>query len=387
MKEATESPARSITNNNFLSNEAAAPPASSFDRRLFPLQTENYPYTIELNDVLKLRPGEYQERFSEGISFHTVGDTGGDGETGYASSINARERVVDGMKKGVSNKALAFFYHLGDVVYEVPKELPDQYARRYENQFYEPFKNYDKPIFAVPGSHDTQADYLQAFCDNFCNPNNQKKVIGDVQLVGEQPNFYWRLRMPFANIIGLSTNSPMKGDIDEQQTDWFVEMLKSCRRDDKALIVAMYYSPLDSEPGGGGSNGSPWLYRLTNEAYRKSKIFPHLVLSGHWHAYQRVNVTRQNGEQTVHVIAGCGGKEPLYGVTLPPNTSDRLFDGTTATMAKTFALEEVGSDLDRHGFMEISIDAQHITGRFISTDKDNTERDRFVINIRTRKIE
>ena len=67
--------------------------------------------------------------------------------------------------------APAFFFHLGDIVYYFGEH---QY---YYDQFYDPFRAYDRPIFAIPGNHDgavygnsatTQAPpSLEAFLRNF----------------------------------------------------------------------------------------------------------------------------------------------------------------------------------------------------------------------------
>ena len=395
-------PGASISDFHCLSEESAQPPPESIPPDQLPsVPTEKYPYTIELNDVLKLPVKEYEQRFNKGIAFHMVGDTGGDNPT--ENSPFFRSKVVNCIiKRKDTNNKIAFFYHLGDVVYEIAGDSPKQYADRYNNQLYEPFEKYDAPIFAVPGSHDMQTDKLLAFCDNFVNPKNSKKIVSGVQMIGAQPNFYWHLRLPFANIIGLSTNTKDKGHIDDDQYSWFTELLRSCRndyeKDNKALIVAMYYAPLDSEvENAGGSDGSPWLYQLTNQAYTNSKMFPHLVLSGHWHAYQRLNVSKPTGEQgvhaiaqTVHVVVGCGGKGTLYPIAANIGDQDNLFDGTNVVMVKKWTPSIDSSktmtltDNLHYGFMEIFIDANFITGRFITVD--NVERDTFVIDIKNRKI-
>jgi len=380
---------------HFLSSAAAKKPDDAIDVSKFPPPTGRPPYTIELKDVLNLPPQEYKKRFSKGIAFHSVGDTGGE------NPDSCNPQVVDCMvKRMTENNEIAFFYHLGDVVYEVEGK---EYASRYDTQFYRSFKRYKGPVFAIPGSHDTN-DYLHAFRDNFCDTKKFKDVVGaDPSFkVGVEPNFYWRLRTDFANIIGLSTNAADKGHIDEKQLVWFAETLRYCKEDfetsNKALIVAMYYPPLDSEvETAGGSDGSPWLYQLTSKAYMDSRIFPHLVLSGHWHAYQRLNVSRPTGkqgpqsiEQGVHVVAGCGGRNSLYPITADAGDHDDLFDGTKVMMSKRWTISPENpfstspENKYYYGFMEILIDASHITGRFITAD--NIERDTFVIDIRDRKI-
>src|SRR5262245_49446519 len=69
---------------------------------------------------------------------------------------------------------LAFFFRLADVVLNFGE------AQYYYDQFYEPFRSYDRPIFAIPGNHDgmvfgqysraPQVPTLQAFLANLCAP-------------------------------------------------------------------------------------------------------------------------------------------------------------------------------------------------------------------------
>jgi hypothetical protein len=68
--------------------------------------------------------------------------------------------------------APAFFFHLGDVVYYFGE------GRYYYDQFYEPFRGYNRPIFAIPGNHDDMmygahpntptVPTMEAFSRNFC---------------------------------------------------------------------------------------------------------------------------------------------------------------------------------------------------------------------------
>jgi hypothetical protein len=75
------------------------------------------------------------------IVFHTVGDTGGIHTPEFQFS------VADALSNDTSSRA-AFWYHLGDVVYYFGQE---QY---YFEQFYDPYRDYNAPIFAIPGNHD-----------------------------------------------------------------------------------------------------------------------------------------------------------------------------------------------------------------------------------------
>jgi 3',5'-cyclic AMP phosphodiesterase CpdA len=135
----------------------------------------------------------------------------------------------------------AFFYHLGDVVYYNGE------ASGYYEQFYDPYLRYDAPIFAIPGNHDGDAlpeegPSLAAFVDNFCAPTPLiTQEAGEAQRHAmTQPNVYWTLQAPYATIIGLYTNVPVGGQLDNDQIAWFQAELQAAPQE-RALIVAMHH--------------------------------------------------------------------------------------------------------------------------------------------------
>ncbi len=101
-------------------------------------------------------------------------------------------------------------FHLGDVVYNFGE------AEYYYDQFYEPFRAYDRPIFAIPGNHDgllrpqygVRADArAAAFIANFCAPTPGRPGAGGLaRTTMTQPGVYFTLDAPFVSIIGLYTN-------------------------------------------------------------------------------------------------------------------------------------------------------------------------------------
>jgi hypothetical protein len=104
----------------------------------------------------------------------------------------------------------SFLYHLGDVVYRFGE------AEYYYDQFYDPFRDYPAPIFAVPGNHDgmvapnTSAESLAAFLQNFCAsgqpPHRTPESGGLVRTAQVQPGVYFTLEAPFVRILGLYSN-------------------------------------------------------------------------------------------------------------------------------------------------------------------------------------
>jgi hypothetical protein len=66
------------------------------------------------------------------------------------------------------------------------------------------------------------------------------------------PNVYWTLLAPFVTIIGLYTNVPEGGQVDDQQTAWLVPELKAAPTDG-ALLVALHHPPYSADAHHGGS--------------------------------------------------------------------------------------------------------------------------------------
>src|SRR6202012_1618125 len=83
------------------------------------------------------------------IIFHSLGDSGASNAGKYPKELRVADQVtLDSASSDEANRA-AFLYHLGDVVYNFGAAL------YYYAQFYDPFRNYPAPIFAIPGNHDS----------------------------------------------------------------------------------------------------------------------------------------------------------------------------------------------------------------------------------------
>ena len=88
------------------------------------------------------------------ITFHAVGDTGAakvNHQQTVERALQNEEEVADAMSHDVATggpDGPAFFFHLGDVIYNFGE------AQYYYDQFYDPYRAYDRPIFAIPGNHD-----------------------------------------------------------------------------------------------------------------------------------------------------------------------------------------------------------------------------------------
>jgi hypothetical protein len=273
------------------------------------------------------------------ITFHAVGDTGAAKVNRFQTAqvaIQHEASVADAMTADVQNGGTAgpaFFFHLGDVIYNFGE------AQYYYDQFYEPFRGYDRPIFAIPGNHDgacfgsassaPQVPTLAAFLANFCGAQAgpSPDAGGLVRSVMTQPAVYFTLDAPFVSIIGLYSNvlegpgvlSSQGGHFPlvNDQMDFLVSELARLKpqRDanKRAVIIALHHPPLSADAKHGGSSGA--LADL-DAACKQAKLWPDLVLSGHAHLYQRFTRKMSNGQEIPYVVSGSGG----FSATKPQGT-------------------------------------------------------------------
>jgi hypothetical protein len=263
------------------------------------------------------------------ISFQLVGDTG----ASTTGAIPHEASVADAMAATTTgNAGPAFCFHLGDVIYNFGE------AEYYYDQFYEPFRAYDRPIFAIPGNHDGEVTYinggstpdvptLQAFVANFCTATPQKPqdAGGLARTTMTQPGVYFTLDAPMVSIIGLYTNvlegpgvltdrggryPALKGDA---QYDWLVSELKRLaplrQSLERAVILTCHHPPASADLTHGGTTG---LADDLDQAFTAAGLWPDAIISGHAHIYQRFS-RAVNGRQIPYIVAGSGG----HATTLP----------------------------------------------------------------------
>jgi len=215
----------------------------------------------------------------------------------------------------------AFFYHLGDVVYYFGQE------EYYPEQFYDPYRNYDAPIFAIPGNHDgvmykkEPVSYsLQPFVDNFCTALPQAAVPSFSRTTMIQPGVYFVLTAPFVRVIGLYSNTGesvgvlSNAKIGDDQITFLNQQLAAAlaarladsqNENPQALILTVHHPPFT-----GSSQHFPSAAMLAqiDTCCNTAGIWPDLVLSGHAHLYERyTRVMKADGRQIPYVVAGNGG--------------------------------------------------------------------------------
>lgn len=256
------------------------------------------------------------------IVFHSVGDTGN------TRSVDPQEAVAEKMEADFSDEhpesAPAFFFHLGDVIYSFGE------AMYYYDQFYDPYRNYPAPIFAIAGNHDgmvapsSTAKPLTAFLENFCAGDfvHTPEAGGLDRTAMIQPGVYYTFEAPFIRIICLYSNTlEDPGVISSEDGKWgdvtdvqlvFLETALARVKAEKfsgAVIIATHHPPYT---WGAHHNGSPAMLADMDKLCAKTGVWPHAVLSGHAHNYQRF--TRNHGDMQIpYLVGGNGGhaKSPL----------------------------------------------------------------------------
>jgi hypothetical protein len=297
------------------------------------------------------------------IVFHSIGDTGSD--VGPATQSLVSDKMVSDFTEDNPADLPSFFYHLGDVVYYFGER------EYYYDQFYEPYRNYPAPILGIPGNHDgivypgDTVPTLNGYLANFCTttPVVSADAGGLVRTTMIQPGVYYTFEAPFVRILGLYSNvledpgvisaqGATYPTLDARQTDFLTAALKRAVTDNftGAVLIAVHHPPYT---GGSTHGGSPLMLADIDACCAAANFWPHAVLSGHSHNYQRF--TRlQNNYQIPYLVAGCGGHSPLNAMRSTLRTPYQIDD--------TLTLESY-DDTD-YGYLRIVVTATTLTIEF-----------------------
>jgi Calcineurin-like phosphoesterase len=308
------------------------------------------------------------------ISFHIVGDTG----ASLSSEIPHEGSVADAMAAALQGDPVAmpaFFFHLGDVIYNFGE------ADYYYDQFYEPFRAYDRPIFAIPGNHDGAVTYtnggpqpdvpsLQAFTANFCaaTAGKPQDAGGLARTTMTQPGVYFTLDAPMVSIIGLYTNVLEGPGVltdegghypalkDDRQYDWLVgelQRLAPLRKAlDRAVILACHHPPASADVTHGGTTG---LANDLDRAFTAAGFWPDAIVSGHAHIYQRF-ARSVAGKQLPYIVAGSGGHDARAPAGEQAGEAPRTWNDYTLLVGPTAA----------YGYLTATVDMRDPTARTLT---------------------
>ncbi len=343
------------------------------------------------------------------IVFHAAGDTGASNEGKYGNELRVADRLTQEIRIADDASRPAFLYHLGDVVYDFGE------SRYYYDQFYDPFRDYPAPIFAIPGNHDsfvipgtaTDDAPLNIFVRNFCaeQPTITPEASSLHRTAMTQPGVYFALDAPYVRIIGLFSNaledpgviSSEKGTwpgVPDVQLAYLNAQLKRIKTEKYAgaVLLAMHhppfsYSPAPKSAGTGGSHRSSNVMLAEIDAICKAQgVYPHAVLSGHAHNYQRFARTIRFGGRDIEVpfiVCGDGGHNvnPLVkGRRGQPAQEPRFGDDVSYLDAKPVVSSKKlllkHYDDTNCGYLRVTVDKKRLQLGFHQLGKGNIVQSR-----------
>src|SRR5271156_4720979 len=343
------------------------------------------------------------------IIFHSTGDTGASSEGKYGNELRVADQLTADCQTSDQVNRPAFLYQLGDVVYDFGE------SRYYYDQFYDPYRNYPAPIFAIPGNHDsfvvpnTPAGSfpLEIFQRNFCakQPTITPEAGSLHRTAMTQPGVYFTLDAPFVRIIGLFSNAledpgviSSEGGtwkaIPDYQLDFLAAQLARVKSDSfaGAVLLAVHhppfnYAPPPGGPGAGGTHsGNPAMLAQIDALCKTAGVYPHAVLAGHAHNYQRFTRSIQfagspsqvpflvcgdgghNVSQLVQATKGQPAQEPDYGADVS------YLDQKPAITSKGLILKHY--DDQNYGYLRITVDAYSLKIGFNQVGKNSIPQSR-----------
>ncbi len=327
------------------------------------------------------------------IVFHAGGDTGASAEAKFKHELNVADQVTLDCHTSAASDMPRFFYHLGDVVYDFSE------SQYWFDQFYDPFRNYPAPVFAIPGNHDsfvipgtkTADEPLKIFARNFCaaKPNITREAASLHRTAGTQPGVYFTLDAPFVRIIGLFSNALEDPGVISNQSGKFktvpnfqIDYLKAQLQQIKdenykgAVLLAVHHPPFSysaKATGAGGNHGSSSdMLREIDTICKQVGVYPHAFLSGHAHNYQRYTRTVDFGAKDPYdvpfIVCGDSGHNVNPIVTSrkgQPPAVDPANGMDVSYLENKPAIKSKGLLLEKHdglnyGYLRISVDKNQL---------------------------
>ncbi|HUB66538.1 MAG TPA: metallophosphoesterase [Candidatus Methylacidiphilales bacterium] len=343
------------------------------------------------------------------IVFHALGDTGN--TRGSQDEDLMTDKLGSDFQNEDPRAVPSFCYNLGDVVYSFGE------AQYYYDQFYDPYRDYPAPIFAIAGNHDgmvapnSSTPTLQAFLDNFCaynQPFHRTPEAGNlVRTAGRQPGVYFTLEAPFVRILGLysncledpgvissQSNSAQKYPcLTDVQLDFLTAALKRVKTEKfpGALLIAVHHPPYvavtPKDRTVGRHSGSPLMLADIDETCAETGVWPHAILSGHAHNYQRFTRLYQ-GRETPFVICGNGGHAHTRltkkgtAALRTPMTEPLLSNGTDEVVFENY------DDTD-FGYLRVIVDKKQLRIEYhpaADGDAAKTPDDSVTVDLASRKL-
>jgi hypothetical protein len=252
---------------------------------------------------------------SKQMVFHATGDCGS--TRGPKTQSEVADKMVSDFNEADPKELPQFNLLLGDIVYSFGE------AQYYFDQFYEPYRDYAAPILAAAGNHDgmvaphIHVASLEAFHRNFCAPGfTVTPEAGGLSRTAQiQPGVFFTFETPFARILVLYSNTLedpgviADKNIGDAQIKFLTAALTRVKAEQYkgALIFAHHHPPYTASQSGSRHGWSVKMLADMDAVCQKTGVWPHAVLAGHVHNYQRFTRGRPDGTQIPYLCCGNGG--------------------------------------------------------------------------------
>ncbi len=249
------------------------------------------------------------------IVFHATGDCGS--TVGPKTENLVTDKMVHDFQETDPAEVPQFNFLLGDVVYSFGE------TEYYYDQFYDPYRDYPAPILAAAGNHDgmvapqTDANSLDAFLRNFCADSFviTPEAGGLSRTAQIQPGVFFTFDAPFVRILAIYSNTledpgvianggPYSG-LGVTQLDFLTAALTRAKTEkyQGALLIASHHPSYTISKHGWSTLMTSQIDAICDEV----GLWPHAVLAGHAHNYQRFTRARSNKTQIPYIVCGNGG--------------------------------------------------------------------------------
>jgi len=249
------------------------------------------------------------------IVFHSTGDCGS--TRGPKTQNEVTDKMIGDFKEAEPMEIPQFCFLLGDIVYSFGE------AEYYYDQFYEPYRNYHAPVLAAAGNHDgmisplAHAKSLEAYMRNFCSDPKAGFAVtpeaGGLSRTAQiQPGVFFTFDEPFVRILTFYSNTLedpgviANTTIGNSQVDYLKAALQRVKEEKYAgaLLFAHHHPPYAI---GGQHSSSVDMRKQMDAVCAAAGVWPHAVLAGHAHSYQRFTRHRSDGTEIPYIICGNGG--------------------------------------------------------------------------------
>jgi hypothetical protein len=328
------------------------------------------------------------------ITFHATGDCGS--TRGPTTENEVTDKMVADFSDADPREVPQFCLLLGDIVYSFGE--PEYYY----DQFYDPYRNYHAPILAAAGNHDgmisplAHAQSLEAYLRNFCaDPANGYVVTpeaGGLSRTAQiQPGVFFTFDAPFVRILVFYSNTLEDPGVIADKTigDSQLQFLRTAlqrvkaERYDGALLFAHHHPPYAL---GSQHSSSTEMRQQMDEICGEVGVWPHAVLAGHAHNYQRFTRLRPDGTEIPYIICGNGGHnvQKLQSKGGPLRSPQII--RPAAGQEDQVTLENY--DDTNYGYLRITVDPEQLRVEYhpsSDADQAKTPDDAVTIDLASRK--